>query len=753
MKTIAFYLPQFHPIPENDKWWGKGFTDWTNVTKAYPLFNGHFQPRLPADLGFYDLRLAEVRREQANLAKKYGLHGFCYHYYWFNGKKLLDLPLAKVLETKEPDFPFCICYANENWTRRWDGQEHEILMKQEHSVENDRHFIRDLIPVFQDERYIRINNKPLLLVYRSSLFPDPLQTTNVWREEVRKAGLEDLYLCKCQTFGDFENPGKSGFDAMVEFPPHCVEIAYSYSYQDMVTAAQPSFTGYVFDYLDTAAEFMNRQWPDYQLYKTVMLAWDNTARRGLSANIFHNFSVDFYERWLTKVIRRTIQKYPDEEQLVFINAWNEWAEGTYLEPDQKYGLGYLEATKRAITAGQSWGTIASSLQEFSKHTDIDPGMIEKGILTCLENKDTVEISLLKAIQERDTQIRVLESQLGVHRPNSLSYKYRELRDKLFPHGTRRREIAKNFKFRFQHLFRGHGTRTRDFDTNGDLMLARALKYRKRYGIRKTLARSFLEISQRIDGQVLNSLVNQSRPLEIIEGPHAGLTYTGERVLPSQKNDCFYAHLSLYNFAKDLIQNKVVVDAGCGVGYGAYYLAVNGAKAVYGVDISEEAIRFAKEHYRAPNLNYIHMDCENISFDEKFVDVIFSSNMIEHLKNYDGFFKSVKDVLMDDGILILATPPLYGGEPVEDNPFHHTNLEVGEWIDILSAYFTDIQTYRHLFRTDKKNKNGNPYILDFANAPEDCCIDEKDFYFEQAPLSSYRMRTETLTALFVASNNR
>jgi len=441
MKIIAFYLPQFHPIPENDAWWGKGFTDWRNVTRAYPLFNGHFQPRLPADLGFYDLRLAEVRTEQARLAKEYGIHGFCYHYYWFNGKKLLELPLTKVLETGEPDFPFCICYANENWTRRWDGQEHEILMKQEHSTENDRRFIRELIPVFRDERYIRIQTKPLLLVYRSSLFPDPRQTTNIWREEARDAGFEDLYLCKCQTFGDFEDPGKAGFDAMVEFPPHCIEIAYRYAYQDMVTAVQPSFSGYVFDYTDTAVEMMNRQWPDHQLFKTVMLAWDNTARRGLGANIFHNFSIDVYERWLSKVIKRTIQKYPDEEQIVFINAWNEWAEGTYLEPDQQYGLQYLEATQRAIAAGESWGSVISSLRRGGSLGD-------NGIFRYIENRDDVEVSLLKTIQEKESRIRALESQLGVPRPNGLSYQFRMLRDKIFPHGTRRREIAKNIKYKF-----------------------------------------------------------------------------------------------------------------------------------------------------------------------------------------------------------------------------------------------------------------------------------------------------------------
>jgi 2-polyprenyl-3-methyl-5-hydroxy-6-metoxy-1,4-benzoquinol methylase len=285
------------------------------------------------------------------------------------------------------------------------------------------------------------------------------------------------------------------------------------------------------------------------------------------------------------------------------------------------------------------------------------------------------------------------------------------------------------------------------------MIKRALSYLKRHGMRRTLAKSFLEISRRIDKEVLSVPANKNTTVETIESLQTDLSYTGERVLPTQRNDCFYAHLSLYNFAKDFVQNKVVVDTGCGVGYGTYYLAVNGAKAVYGVDISEEAIRFAKERYRAPNLTYVQMDCQNISYHEKFVDVIFSSNMIEHLENYHAFLKAIKDVLMDDGVLILATPPLYGGEPVEDNPFHHTNLKVGEWIDILSGYFTNIQTYRHLFRTDKKNKNEGPYVLDFANTPEDCTIDEKDFYFEEASVSSYRIGTETLTALFVASNKK
>ncbi|MBE0425215.1 MAG: class I SAM-dependent methyltransferase [Nitrospirae bacterium] len=261
-----------------------------------------------------------------------------------------------------------------------------------------------------------------------------------------------------------------------------------------------------------------------------------------------------------------------------------------------------------------------------------------------------------------------------------------------------------------------------------------MRYLRRHGLRKTLARSFFKLS------------------ELLECPDA-LSYTGERVVPAYKNDCFYAHLSIYNFAKDFVLNKAVLDAGCGSGYGTHYLATHGAKTVCGIDIGEDAVKFATENYQQPNLKFIQMDCENINLDKQSFDVVFSSNMIEHLENYHAFLKGVKDVLKDDGVFILATPPLYGFEPVEDNPFHHTNLKVGEWIDILSGYYTNIETFRHLFKTNKKNKHGDPYVLDFANKPKDCTIDEKDFFFEKVPVSTYLNKTETLTALFVISGKR
>ena len=195
IKLIAFYLPQFHPVEENDLWWGKGFTEWTSVSSAKPVYPGHYQPHIPADLGFYDLRLAEAREEQARLAREHGIHGFCYYYYYFNGKRLLHTPLDLVLSTGKPDFPFCICWANENWTRNWDGRNDEILIEQVHTPESDLRFIRDLLPVIKDPRYIRVNNKLLVLVYRPELLPDPVQTTATWRKFVADEGLRIVKLC------------------------------------------------------------------------------------------------------------------------------------------------------------------------------------------------------------------------------------------------------------------------------------------------------------------------------------------------------------------------------------------------------------------------------------------------------------------------------------------------------------------------------------------------------------------------------
>ena len=347
-RLIAFYLPQYHPIPENDAWWGKGFTEWTNVSRARPLFTGHYQPRLPADLGFYDLRLPEVRKAQAELARAYGIYGFCYYYYWFkDGRQLLERPVQEMLARGEPDFPFCLCWANENWTRRWDGQEHEVLMPQDHSLDNCRSFIRSVIPYFKDPRYIRVNGRPLLLVYRATLLEDPAATIAMWHEEVGNQGLPNPYLIAAESLEVVDSTFVSmGFDAVCEFPPH--KAISSSVIKEMPAGIDQGFTGTLLDYEKMAEGFINRPALEYPRHRCVTLAWDNTARRGNTAHLALNFSLHAYHHWLGEMVAYTRRSFQGDQQILFVNAWNEWGEGVYLEPDQLHGHGYLQATRAAL---------------------------------------------------------------------------------------------------------------------------------------------------------------------------------------------------------------------------------------------------------------------------------------------------------------------------------------------------------------------------------------------------------------------
>jgi lipopolysaccharide biosynthesis protein len=346
VRAIAFYLPQYHPIPENDKWWGKGFTEWTYVTRAKPLFPGHYQPHLPSELGFYDLRLEEVREAQAALAREHGIHGFCYHYYWFAGKHLLDRPLSEMLARGRPEFPFCLCWANENWTRRWDGREQEILFKQEYSSQGDFAFIQELLPVLSDRRYIRVNGKPLLLVYRTESLPDPKKTAETWREQSIKAGIGDLYLCRVESFSAVE-PESIGFDAACQFPPLLVASPELDPVAVFHGTPPSGFKGKMFDYQGLIRQALNSD-VHYTRFFGVTPSWDNTPRRGNDSYMWLKSSPQSYEDWLVQAVRNTLMLHHDEERLIFINAWNEWGEGCHLEPDQFYGRAYLQATRRAL---------------------------------------------------------------------------------------------------------------------------------------------------------------------------------------------------------------------------------------------------------------------------------------------------------------------------------------------------------------------------------------------------------------------
>ncbi|MEM4413939.1 MAG: glycoside hydrolase family 99-like domain-containing protein, partial [Candidatus Caldarchaeum sp.] len=352
-KLIAFYLPQFHPVPENDQWWGKGFTEWTNVSKAAPQFVGHYQPHLPGELGFYDLRVPEVQRRQVELAKKYGIYGFCFYYYWFDGKKLLERPLKQFVSDPQIDLPFCLCWANENWTRRWDGLDQEILIAQNHSLEGDTRFIEDILPYLQHPRYIRIQGRPILLVYRAHHLSDPKAVTQRWREFCKNKGVGDPYLIAVQSFGFFDDPQTLGFDAAVEFPPHLPLNSADIPAITEIQLLNPNFEGRIYNYGDVVRYMLQKPKPQYRLFRTVMPGWDNTPRRLNTPTIFVNNTPELYKNWLSSVLNEAVNCHLTEERIVFINAWNEWAEGNHLEPDRKLGYAYLHATAEALLSLES----------------------------------------------------------------------------------------------------------------------------------------------------------------------------------------------------------------------------------------------------------------------------------------------------------------------------------------------------------------------------------------------------------------
>jgi len=366
-RLIAMYLPQFHPIPENDRWWGEGFTEWTNVRKAKPRFPGHYQPHVPGQLGYYDLRDLAARQAQANLAGEYGVHGFCYYHYWFNGQRLLETPFNEVLASGKPDFPFCVCWANENWTRSWDGLDRDILMAQHYDDEDSLAFIEALFPAFRDERYIRVNGKPLLLVYRTGLIPAARRTAEIWREAAQKAGIGDLYLVRVENYmeGPEQKPEAIGFDAAMEFAPYWGAVGSSLENLAEIGGSPVPLRDnmYVFDYAKCMGNMITRPLPDYPLFRGVFPSWDNAARRKNEPSIFVNSSPEQFAFWLAATILQTVEKRRGDERLVFINAWNEWGEGCHLEPDERYGMAWLEAVRSAVEFGKFYDQVRTVMTQ------------------------------------------------------------------------------------------------------------------------------------------------------------------------------------------------------------------------------------------------------------------------------------------------------------------------------------------------------------------------------------------------------
>ena len=345
VKLLAYYLPQFHPVPENDAAWGRGFTEWTNLGRALPRFAGHVQPRIPRDLGHYRLD-GETLRRQAALARGAGLHGFVFYFYWFNGRRLLDAPLEALLDDLGIDLPFCLMWANENWTRRWDGSDDQVLVSQDYRSRDEPALVAEFARHFADPRYIRLAGRPVLMVYRARLVPDTAATVKRWRRLFQAGHGEDPVFIMAQSFGD-EDPTQYGMDAAVEFPPHKLTSRVP-AINDTLHMLDPAFDGDVYDYAAIARASVEQPAPAYRLIRTAVPGWDNDPRRPGSGTVLHGATPALYQAWLEDLIRFARHNPVEGESIVCINAWNEWAEGATLEPDVHWGGAFLNATARAL---------------------------------------------------------------------------------------------------------------------------------------------------------------------------------------------------------------------------------------------------------------------------------------------------------------------------------------------------------------------------------------------------------------------
>jgi lipopolysaccharide biosynthesis protein len=343
-RVIAFFLPQFHSIPENDTWWGDGFTDWTNTRKATPVFEGHHQPRIPLGGRYFDLTNTSELVAQSDLAREYGIDAFCFHYYWFQGQRLLEKPLDLYSELSET-IPFCLSWANENWTRRWDGKKSEKLVEQEYKDETPVEIYNDFRRYFFNENYLRIDGKPVFLVHRVTDLPDPGRVARQWRSLAKQDGWPDLYLIASETTPGL-NPYQIGFDATVEFPPVGKNTVRNALLRPPRGLSR-QFAGRLLSYPKLAQYHERRPEPAFNRHRGVMPGWDNSARRGLLATIYVDHSPERYMHWLETAIAHE-RRVRGERGLVFVNAWNEWAEGAYLQPDTVNGMAYLEATRMAV---------------------------------------------------------------------------------------------------------------------------------------------------------------------------------------------------------------------------------------------------------------------------------------------------------------------------------------------------------------------------------------------------------------------
>lgn len=354
-RAITYYLPQFYPIPENDEWWEPGFTEWTNVTKAKPLFPGHHQPNLPTELGFYDLRVPETREKQADLAREHGIEGFCYWHYWFgNGKRILDKIFKEVLESGNPDFPFCIAWANETWKGVWHGLDNQILAEQTYpGVEDYTAHFYELLPAFKDPRYIKVNNKPMFVIYKAFDIPDVKVFLDLWNTLAKENGLEGFYFVgHLFDFRKYQEILDLGLDAVNVVRMNEVQRLLPKPKLGLKEKLEYKIKNYStnipkYEYSDAIKVLLGEESRQNKVIPTLFPNWDHSPRSKGKTLVLHDSTPELFRRHVKDALD-LIKDKPEEERIIFIKSWNEWAEGNYLEPDRRYGRKYLEVLKDEI---------------------------------------------------------------------------------------------------------------------------------------------------------------------------------------------------------------------------------------------------------------------------------------------------------------------------------------------------------------------------------------------------------------------
>lgn len=353
-RFIALYLPQYHPIPENDEWWGKGFTEWTNVAKAKPLYPGHKQPHIPADLGFYDLRLPIIREQQAELARQAGIEGFCYYHYWFgNGKQLLERPFNEVLQSGKPDFPFCIAWANHSWRKKlWSNEKgkDKILIKQLYpGVEDYTNHFYSLLPAFKDKRYIRVNDKLFFIIYDVPNFEDVTTFINTWRKLAKDNGLNDFYFVA--TDADSRTKEKilsKGVDAIYNVDIFNTHHHYNILHKVLLMIGRKYFgLPTVIDYKHAMKDMINDDCVNRETIPVIAPNWDHSPRSGRKGILLKGAHPKYFQQIAERAID-VVKDKPKDEQIIIVKSWNEWGEGNYMEPDLEFGHGYIDALRQAI---------------------------------------------------------------------------------------------------------------------------------------------------------------------------------------------------------------------------------------------------------------------------------------------------------------------------------------------------------------------------------------------------------------------